>query len=259
MADDKKTKALIRAQLDATDANVQAFATTLDSFLYKQLSKLLDPLNRSKIDKREVSRVLNSLNRSLDEAGLQQVMQRLNQAYGKQLEYVLSTFDDAGSKAPRFSDVDTIVIEELISYDVEKVTTRVQEYVTDIKRTFQTGVLSGDVRPFAELHDKFAPGLEGQVKTELNTALQGFYRTVTAAKSKELGFELFRYIGPDDDITRPFCESLLERDPAIYTIDEIEAMDNDQGLSVLTFGGGYNCRHQWRPVTEESARALGYV
>jgi hypothetical protein len=35
-------------------------------------------------------------------------------------------------------------------------------------------------------------------------------------------------------------------------------MDNGQGLDVLTSGGGYNCRHEFRPITLEFAKSLGY-
>jgi len=37
----------------------------------------------------------------------------------------------------------------------------------------------------------------------------------------------------------------------IYHIDEIEKLDNGQGLDVMTYCGGYNCRHMWLPATKE--------
>ena len=32
-------------------------------------------------------------------------------------------------------------------------------------------------------------------------------------------------------------------------------LNNRQGLSVQTAGGGYNCRHSWSPVTEGFIKA----
>lgn len=257
MADQRSEKALIKAQNDALDAQISSFSNSLDSFLFRQLSKLLDPAKKVK-DPLEMIRILESLGPALEGAGLARVLSKLDTIYGKQLEYVVDTFSALGKK-PVFSDIDSAVIEQLIGYDVELVTSRISQYMADVKRTFQIGVLTGDVQEFTQVHDELSPTLTGQVETELNTALQGFSRTVTVQKSKELGFELFRYLGPDDDVTRPFCEDLLSKSPAIYTLKEIESMDNGQGLPVITFGGGYNCRHQWRPISPESAEARGYV
>jgi len=41
---------------------------------------------------------------------------------------------------------------------------------------------------------------------------------------------------------RPFCR---ERVGKVYSIEEIRAMDNGQGLAVEYFCGGWNCRHRW--------------
>lgn len=258
MADEQtKLKALIKKELQATDAEIALFSKSLDSFLFKELSKLLGPLEVKDYKSAEFQQVLGSLKTSLDQAGLKKLLERIDNIYGRQLENVRDYFASLG-KDKIFSDVDLDIIQNLISYDVEKVATRVSEYVTDVKKTFQTAVLSGEVPDFNTTHEKFGPRVEADVTTELNTAVQGFSRAVTAGKAKDLGFDLFIYIGPDDDVTRDFCVEVLSKDPPIYTADEIDSLDNGQGLSVMTFGGGYNCRHQWRPITEEAARALGY-
>lgn len=258
MADEQtKLKAIIKKELQATDSEIEAFSKSLDNFLFKQLSKLLGPLEVKDYKAAEFQQVLGSLRANLDAAGLQDLLNRVDNIYGRQLEYVRDYFTGLG-KEKIFSDIDLDIIQSLISYDVDKVTTRVTEYVTDVKRTFQTAVLSGETPNFNTAHEKYGPRVEADIQTELNTAIQGFSRAVTAGKAKDLGFDLFIYIGPDDDVTRDFCESVLSKDPPIYTADEIDSLDNGQGLSVMTFGGGYNCRHQWRPITEEAARALGY-
>lgn len=79
-----------------------------------------------------------------------------------------------------------------------------------------------------------------------------FSRRVTNAKAERRGYEWFTYVGPDDRITRPFCDSLLANggpDP-VFTREAIEAMDNGQTApgTVMEACGGYNCRHHWRPV-----------
>ena len=87
------------------------------------------------------------------------------------------------------------------------------------------------------------------------TGLATFYRTMAdtgyqkiEATLKPSGNQLhYFYYGPDDKLTRPFCERLLHdtRAGRVWTRPEIEAMDNGQLPNVFQTCGGYNCRHQW--------------
>lgn len=79
-------------------------------------------------------------------------------------------------------------------------------------------------------------------------ALIGYSRSVIDESSKARGFEYFEYRGPDDSANRPFCDKHVGR---IYTREEIEKLDNGQTSNVMLGGGGYRCRHHWRPVKRE--------
>ena len=57
------------------------------------------------------------------------------------------------------------------------------------------------------------------------------------------GVTKFRYVG-NPVPERSFCQEHYDK---IYTIEEIERLDNGQGLDVMFFGGGYNCLHFWVP------------
>lgn len=119
-------------------------------------------------------------------------------------------------------------------------------------------VLTGQEVDYKKLRNEIGSKATSQIKTELNTAVMSFNQTVTVSKALELGFDLFVYIGADDKVTRPFCKKLLDKNPPIYSKSEIEAMNNGQDLSVFVYRGGYNCRHQWRPISAEDAAARGY-
>ena len=56
----------------------------------------------------------------------------------------------------------------------------------------------------------------------------------------------YLYTGPRDGITRPFCDALINK---VVSKDQMDKLNNGQGLSVQSSGGGYNCRHSWSPVT----------
>lgn len=57
----------------------------------------------------------------------------------------------------------------------------------------------------------------------------------------------FVYLGPEDRITRDFCDVLIER---WFTRDEIQRLDNNQLFDVFITRGGYNCRHGWYALFE---------
>lgn len=79
--------------------------------------------------------------------------------------------------------------------------------------------------------------------TWINTAENASNQAVTIRKNIEAGVKYFKYAGPPAD--REFCANLLDK---VFPIEEIEKMDNGQGLPVLYYKGGYNCRHRWVPV-----------
>lgn len=83
-------------------------------------------------------------------------------------------------------------------------------------------------------------------ETILNTTMAGIdnaknIATKTAEYIKHFGKEpKFKYTGAPPE--RGFCKEHWNKS---YTLTEIKAMDNGQGLPVLINGGGYNCRHYW--------------
>lgn len=60
------------------------------------------------------------------------------------------------------------------------------------------------------------------------------------------GIARMSYIGPDDGITRPFCEHLVGK---AFDRQEITPLNNYQTPEHPIFsGGGYRCRHAWVPT-----------
>lgn len=112
---------------------------------------------------------------------------------------------------------------------------------------------------FGDLVQTLSDKLETSISTArtiADTGMSTFYRTATdrafqvieKEQPKELEIK-YRYSGPDDKLTRPFCRHLLAVDKA-YTRDRIGEMSNGQLPNVFLTGGGWNCRHQWILDTE---------
>jgi len=76
-----------------------------------------------------------------------------------------------------------------------------------------------------------------------NTGLTAHSRAVNLNGASRVGATKFKYTGPPAE--REFCQKRLG---GVFTIEEIEKMDNGQGLDVRFYGGGWNCSHRWTPV-----------
>ncbi|HXF99758.1 MAG TPA: hypothetical protein VNL69_03190, partial [Bacteroidota bacterium] len=90
----------------------------------------------------------------------------------------------------------------------------------------------------------------GNVETLAHTSIAQFNNELTFSVAEETGTTTFLYSGPVGPITRPFCRAHAGK---VFTLTEIERMDNGQGLPVRTSCGGYNCRHTWVPAPGRSA------
>lgn len=74
-------------------------------------------------------------------------------------------------------------------------------------------------------------------------------QTKIISDSLNNGITKFKFVGPAPE--RKFCIQHYEKS---YTMNEIKQMDNGQGLKVLYFRGGYNCRHIWVADNETSVQ-----
>ena len=92
---------------------------------------------------------------------------------------------------------------------------------------------------------------EGRLVSELNnnknyaytvarTTKLGFARASTVTQAIKAGVKRMLYDVPAPQ--RPFCAEHYKNE---YTIAEIQAMSNGQGLPVLYYCGGWNCKHRW--------------
>lgn len=248
----------LKARLKASEAQIAKFVSGLDRFVKEQLDGILAKAIGGDVTAREASRLLGKVFSELEKAGLSKEIEKAKKIYESELENIADDFKALGVKRP-FSDADQATVGAMITTDLSKISPRLETYTAEIRSRMMRSIIGGETVNFNDLHAEVGGRVASQLETELNTNLQAFSRTATAAKADELGFNLFVYLGPDDSITRPFCEKVLGKNPPIYTREEIDAMHNGQIDPVMTYGGGYNCRHHWRPISEEDAKKRGYV
>ena len=120
-----------------------------------------------------------------------------------------------------------------------------------VVRAVERGIASN--APTSEIENDVAHQLrryKSSAATITNSALGAFDRANTFRLAGTAKIQQFRYSGPGPE--RAFCAAHLGR---VYTLDEIRALSNGQGLPVQFYCGGYNCRHHWEPVFESAEPA----
>lgn len=249
----------LRKQIRATDEQIDKWLKGLALVFRRSVLQTLRNISGD-VEQREALSQLVSLYDVLERQGLSDKLAELTPIYVQELKTLSDLYLDI-AKANPFSQADRETIEALITFDAGRVGNTVRDYIGEVQTVLARSVLLG-TEPDLTLFDDLEDGLGNHLRTELRTLTNSFARTVNAAKAKELGFNLFLYVGPEDEATRPFCAGLLSRDPPIYSLKEIDAMSerdaNGQGLNVMQYGGGYNCRHRWEPISQEDAEAEGY-
>lgn len=109
----------------------------------------------------------------------------------------------------------------------------------------------------ARLSERLGVSLE-RAATEARTQTAVYARAVGNAWADEAPSAVgYAYGGPDDGLTRPFCEVCVDH---WFSRELAAKLDNDvSGLPhPLDSGGGYNCRHSWLAVPLSVAARWGY-
>ena len=135
---------------------------------------------------------------------------------------------------------DRASIRKLVSTTLEQFTRFESNIERRILSEIERGIASGRLRfrPASRAHSRSA-----RARTIARTGLAGVSRAAHIETAREAGVDSFRYDGSSPQ--REFCR---EHHRKVYTLEEIDQLNNGQGLPVRTHCGGYNCTHRWRAV-----------
>ena len=245
---------LIRARRDQIQAEIRA-EREFEQALNQSVSSLLETIELTvqsagpnalagATDEQLLELLITGgLGEAIDELITQQ--QRINEAIGK----TLSAVDPQFNMGLIASDVETLQTQTITDIFDGVVIPTVKTAVRDGLRDLSAAVPLNTVMSNMQTRMKRA---QGRQLTEIKTKISQYGRGLTAVAGAAAGLDLYLYTGPRDGETRPFCKALVNK-----VVDErqMSKLNNGQGLSVKTSGGGYNCRHSWSPVTESFVEA----
>jgi len=137
-------------------------------------------------------------------------------------------------------------IQLLIAMDSEVWEAYLPYLAAQMQQQISLGVFAGLTREQIIANIETAALSASQVETLVTTSLNNYSRSVTRSMmEEEPDNTLYQYIGPIDGRTRDICLQMGSSGP--ITKAEIEKAF---GSSVLTYGGGYNCRHKWQSISK---------
>ncbi len=195
---------------------------------------------------REIDRMIR------DGLTLEEILERLRSFHLSRAEAdkLRRTLEDGMNDIVRMRES---VVSELSGAEIEIVKAASQVSFPKLQKTIRDeltdavqkaiGLRSGMT---ALMHDLRERKLAG-ARTLANTSLAQFNNELTFTIAEQSGTDKFLYSGPSSSTTRPFCRKHVGK---VYTLKQIEAMDNGQGIPVRTSCGGYNCRHMWIAALE---------
>ena len=183
----------------------------------------------------------------------------IEQEYLTVVDGLVRQYNDVAAKAiamlGQYGDIanlDASIIQQLQSLTFKGFEDLGQQYLDVIAKEVYESTLTGT--PFAAsvatIRATVGSDLGRYASQQLHDALMQFDAAVNTRVALEAGAEKFKYQGPDDEVTRDFCEKHVGK---TYTKEEIEEIWSGSWAGKIDGNpfivrGGYNCRHRFRAV-----------
>jgi hypothetical protein len=133
------------------------------------------------------------------------------------------------------------MIDKMLNTDYAIVQNKVN---TNIVNAVQRGIRSGmTIKEMTNLIDRKVEIGKHHANTVARTARIAQNRAAKIEKGNSAGAEKYKLKGPSPE--RDFCRKYYGE---VKTLKEWARLDNGQGLPVVPYCGGYNCKHWLEPV-----------
>lgn len=248
--------AMIAAFEEHLRAIVAKAQAKLTSFLHTRLATDGDAIEQTAANLRLMRNLDKKFMQFMDEAGYSTLVNAFVNEFPGQLHFLQETIAWLSSQLAEPLPPITFSADDLKVFGAFRVNT-IAALDATIEAAAATAVnqvmFSIGGLKFSDLVSALAEKLEMTIPravTLANTAQSIFYRTATDQAYQAMEKELpqreqrYRYTGPDDAKTRPFCHHMLKMDKD-WSREEIDRLDNGQLPNVWITQGGWNCRHVW--------------
>ena len=228
------------ADLNFYEKDMQIIQAKLLSKIDKVLSGLIV------LDETAILTAFNQINMfdELTKLGFPSLLKKIRNSYNNQ---IVTSAGFLGAKVvPSVTAVASL--ELLVTLDLTTISSGVTKYADELKTAMFRGILTGASNKsiMEGLTSTYGVGkalTSSQQVALLNDSFARFQRTSALKVFEDEPNQIFRYSGPNDEVTREVCSNTLAIQGKGFTADEMD--DLEVGGAD---GGGFNCRHEWIPV-----------
>ena len=229
--------------------------------LIKKLEEVIPKLK--KLSDTEMINVAQQIDfmTELDELGYGRLLDKMNKAYEDE---ILRAYRELSRARVAISSSSAVLIDQLRSFDMEYLTSGVQEYANDLKVALMRGIITGEATAVIveNLRSNFGPGKRiGSARSValVNDAFARFSNATRLKAYEQFPETKFDYVGPTTGNIRDACSEVkryvAKNGPLtlaeIRNLRDIIGVQKD-GSEFFGFSdrGGFNCRHDWVSVIE---------
>jgi hypothetical protein len=161
--------------------------------------------------------------------------------------------EDAAAMLGTYGDIallDNSVVSELQRMTYKGYEDLGQQYLDVVSKEIYNNTLLGTsfANSVETIKASVDAGLGRYAKQQLHDGLMQFDAAINTKIALDSGATKFKYYGPDDSKTRPFCEEHVGK---VYTKEEIDVIWQESWAGKISgepfvVRGGYNCRHRFR-------------
>lgn len=242
------------------DGYINRFDKVSEAVTSKVSTYLINELTKVEKSGENLSALRSKLGQKITSLGYEGLTDSLNRSIDEAFKARQDYFDEFGEVEIKKQDLTRLsAINKKAIAGIYEGKLKLTTDLKSLLRKYEAGNISFDdtvLKIQANLNT-----LQHRAYTIANTSIMAGDRRVTTAIGEEIGVKYYKYVGQIIEGTREFCRMLLgginpatkEANPLgnKWTVEQINQMNNEQGLNVLDHGGGYNCQHSWMPVLSD--------
>lgn len=251
----------IDSLVGAFDKELQGIVASAQAHTLAELQQRISvtdgKIDRTPANMRALRQVDDFFQQSMNRAGYGHLSEEFVKSFNGQMPYFREMLDAISAEIRQplevtFTKKDRDIFASQQITAVENLDAVVEGIATAAKKD---ALLTVGALNFSDLASTLAERFNRTIteaSTLAETSMVMFYRTITDRGFAQIeaglpkGAVRYRFEGPSDKLTRPFCKRTLARtkkEPMSRA--QIDQLDNGQLPNCFITGGGYNCRHQW--------------
>jgi hypothetical protein len=232
--------------------------SSVDDFVAAYTNSILDALGDfSKIELAQLDTIgiSNMVEQAIEASAdliIEDMAEQISASVDAVIDNTVAFYSEVGVQVPALRDAiaRTEAAQEITQLFQTNMAGMRSELLEGTIETLQTELAQGLVNraDMEELIFQYADGKAHYARTNARMIVSSYNRIGRDQVRESAGLTHGYYYGDARVNTRPFCLRVIDK---VFTMEQIEQMDNGQLSPVRIYAGGWNCIHSWLWVDPE--------